>query len=190
MVPLWGQRLKRWLGDRAAYLELEPVGHCPHHEAPRAVNCALGMWLGALEAGGDASSWSASEFELRIGAWLGPGTRRLAAGPRRPLQPGCCSQLPGPHSAAAASRGQAPTPLLSAPVLVAGESFTVEEAGGTEVTVTHIQGAARNVFERLDAALWRLQQVLRRAPPAGQGGSGDGSGSGAPSGGGAPSAGS
>ncbi|GIL98314.1 hypothetical protein Vretimale_3708 [Volvox reticuliferus] len=46
--PLWGQRMKRRL-PAATYLELSPAGHCPHHEAPAAVNRALRTWLAAEE---------------------------------------------------------------------------------------------------------------------------------------------
>ncbi|GIL47115.1 hypothetical protein Vafri_4023 [Volvox africanus] len=46
--PLWGQRLKRRL-PAATYLELSPAGHCPHHEAPAAVNRALRTWVAAQE---------------------------------------------------------------------------------------------------------------------------------------------
>ncbi|EFJ51045.1 hypothetical protein VOLCADRAFT_79935 [Volvox carteri f. nagariensis] len=46
--PLWGQRLKRRL-PTATYLELSPAGHCPHHEAPAAVNKALRAWVAAQE---------------------------------------------------------------------------------------------------------------------------------------------
>ncbi|KAF8068342.1 hypothetical protein HT031_002031 [Scenedesmus sp. PABB004] len=50
VVPLWGQRLKRRVPS-AAYLELSPVGHCPHHEAPTAVNHIITTWVAAVEAG-------------------------------------------------------------------------------------------------------------------------------------------
>ncbi|GLC45073.1 hypothetical protein PLESTB_001465600 [Pleodorina starrii] len=51
--PLWGQRLKRRL-PAATYLELSPAGHCPHHEAPAAVNRALRAWIAAQEAAAEA----------------------------------------------------------------------------------------------------------------------------------------
>lgn len=47
--PLWGQRLKRRL-PAATYLELSPAGHCPHHEAPAAVNRMLRAWVAVQEA--------------------------------------------------------------------------------------------------------------------------------------------
>lgn len=50
VVPIWGQRLKRQL-PRATYLELAPAGHCPHHEAPTAINNIIETWVAAVEAG-------------------------------------------------------------------------------------------------------------------------------------------
>eukprot|EP00775_Hariotina_reticulata_P005832 gene5832-6073_t len=50
VVPLWGQRLKRAL-PAAQYLELTPAGHCPHHEAPMAINNIITTWVAAVEAG-------------------------------------------------------------------------------------------------------------------------------------------
>eukprot|EP00879_Flechtneria_rotunda_P018963 GHRR01019907.1.p1 GENE.GHRR01019907.1~~GHRR01019907.1.p1 ORF type:complete len:440 (+),score=157.56 GHRR01019907.1:356-1675(+) len=50
VVPLWGQRLKRKL-PQATYLELTPAGHCPHHEAPNAINSIISTWVAAVEAG-------------------------------------------------------------------------------------------------------------------------------------------
>lgn len=50
VVPIWGQRLKRVL-PQAQYLELSPAGHCPHHEAPAAINSIISTWLAAVEAG-------------------------------------------------------------------------------------------------------------------------------------------
>lgn len=51
MTPLWGQRIKRQKGGAALYYELSPVGHCPHHEAPRAVNTLVSEWIAAVERG-------------------------------------------------------------------------------------------------------------------------------------------
>lgn len=50
VVPIWGQRLKRQLPS-ATYLELAPAGHCPHHEAPTAINSVISTWVQAVEAG-------------------------------------------------------------------------------------------------------------------------------------------
>lgn len=50
VVPIWGQRLKR-LKPEATYLELAPAGHCPHHEAPTAINNIIQTWVAAVEAG-------------------------------------------------------------------------------------------------------------------------------------------
>lgn len=50
VVPIWGQRLKRQLPD-ATYLELAPAGHCPHHEAPTAINNIIQTWVAAVEVG-------------------------------------------------------------------------------------------------------------------------------------------
>ncbi len=44
IAPLWGHRAKRTL-PRAEYWEVTPAGHCPHHEAPEAVNALLLDWL-------------------------------------------------------------------------------------------------------------------------------------------------
>jgi L-rhamnose isomerase len=41
-----------------------------------------------------------------------------------------------------------------------GEVWEVREAGGRVVSVCHVDGSPRNVFERLDAAAWRLRQLL------------------------------
>lgn len=46
----WGHRLKRQL-PAAQYLELSPAGHCPHHEAPAAVNTIIQTWVTAVEQG-------------------------------------------------------------------------------------------------------------------------------------------
>ncbi|CAD7697093.1 unnamed protein product [Ostreobium quekettii] len=51
IVPLWAQRLKRRV-PQADYFELSPAGHCPHHEAPGAVNSVVARWVGDMEAGG------------------------------------------------------------------------------------------------------------------------------------------
>jgi hypothetical protein len=50
VVPLWGQRLKRSRPE-AAYYELSPVGHCPHHEAPTAINQLITEWVAGAEEG-------------------------------------------------------------------------------------------------------------------------------------------
>jgi hypothetical protein len=98
VVPLWGQRLKRAVPG-AAYYEITPAGHCPHHEAPNAVNRVIAAWVACVEGG--------------VGA---------------------------PHCS--------------------GEVWEVQEAGGRAVRVCHVDGSPRNVFERLDAAAWRLRRLL------------------------------
>lgn len=50
VVPIWGQRLKRQMPS-ATYLELAPAGHCPHHEAPTAINSIITTWVAAVEQG-------------------------------------------------------------------------------------------------------------------------------------------
>jgi hypothetical protein len=97
-VPLWGQRFKRAVPE-AAYYELTPAGHCPHHEAPNATNKVILDWVAAVEGQQDV-----------------------------------------PHSI--------------------GEVWEVEEAGGRRVRVCHVDGSPRNVFERLDAAVWRVRQAV------------------------------
>ncbi|GAB5030829.1 Hypothetical protein NocV09_00401050 [Nannochloropsis oceanica] len=44
IFPSWGQRVKRQV-PKATYFELSPAGHCPHHEAPQAVNALMLEWL-------------------------------------------------------------------------------------------------------------------------------------------------
>ncbi|GAB0490168.1 hypothetical protein MMPV_001400 [Pyropia vietnamensis] len=52
VVPAWGHRVKRRAPD-TAYFELSPAGHCPHAEAPAAVNAVLRAWVAAIEGGGE-----------------------------------------------------------------------------------------------------------------------------------------
>lgn len=68
-MPLWGQRLKRAVPS-ATYLEVSPAGHCPHHEAPCAVNRAIESSIEALEAQQAhplpvGQSWQVSEADGR-----------------------------------------------------------------------------------------------------------------------------
>ncbi len=100
-MPLWGQRFKRAVPD-AAYYELTPAGHCPHHEAPNATNRVILGWVAAVEG-----------------------------------------QQAVPHST--------------------GEVWEVQEGGGRRVRVCHVDGSPRNVFERLDAAVWRVRQMVAGA---------------------------
>eukprot|EP00170_Pyropia_yezoensis_P008093 contig_33640_g8120 len=51
VVPAWGHRVKR-RAPETAYFELSPAGHCPHAEAPAAVNAVLRAWVAAIEGGG------------------------------------------------------------------------------------------------------------------------------------------
>lgn len=67
MVPIWGQRLKRQLPS-ATYLELAPAGHCPHHEAPTAINSIIRTWVAAVEAGQHTG-----HDLLQVGGWLAAG---------------------------------------------------------------------------------------------------------------------
>jgi hypothetical protein len=41
--------------------------------------------------------------------------------------------------------------------LPVGEAWTVQEDDGRRIVVTHVDGRPRNVFERFDAAVWRLK---------------------------------
>jgi len=50
IVPVWGYRAKRSLPD-AQYWEVSPAGHCPHHEAPEAINLLMKQWVAATESG-------------------------------------------------------------------------------------------------------------------------------------------
>jgi hypothetical protein len=50
VAPLYGHRAKRLLPS-AVYLELSPAGHCPHHEAPTAVNSIIAAFIDAVEVG-------------------------------------------------------------------------------------------------------------------------------------------
>lgn len=51
VFPAWGQRAFRRAGS-AAYYELSPAGHCPHHEAPAATAAVLRSLLDEWRAGG------------------------------------------------------------------------------------------------------------------------------------------
>merc|ERR1719329_1581636 len=53
IVPVWGFRAKRSLPN-ARYWEISPAGHCPHHEAPEAINLLLREWVAATEVGDSA----------------------------------------------------------------------------------------------------------------------------------------
>lgn len=55
VTPSWGQKAKRQRPD-ARYIEISPAGHCPHHEAPEAVNTLVGEWIAELEEGGGGSA--------------------------------------------------------------------------------------------------------------------------------------
>lgn len=46
MRPLWSRRLKR-LVPELSYFDVSPAGHCPHHEAPAAINRVLVDWMAA-----------------------------------------------------------------------------------------------------------------------------------------------
>jgi len=60
IVPLWGHRAKRTL-PTAEYWEITPAGHCPHHEAPEAVNLLLQDWILRMENGEEAPDLSQGE---------------------------------------------------------------------------------------------------------------------------------
>lgn len=45
--------------------------------------------------------------------------------------------------------------------LAVGQAWQVTEADGRAVRIEHVDGSARNVFERVDQAVWRLVQRLR-----------------------------
>lgn len=102
VVPMWGQRLKRRVPN-AVYYEISPAGHCPHHEAPQAVNYILDRAVRALEA----------------------------------------QTVP-------------PLPKIGDRIALAGM------ASHPPVTVTHVDGSPRNLFERVDEALWRIGRLLSR----------------------------
>lgn len=44
MKSFWARRLKRRV-PAVTYYSVSPAGHCPHHEAPRAVNTLLAEWI-------------------------------------------------------------------------------------------------------------------------------------------------
>jgi len=50
VVPAWGQKAKRDIGDMCVYYEVSPSGHCPHHETPRPVAYAVQEFCSALTA--------------------------------------------------------------------------------------------------------------------------------------------
>ena len=121
VVPLWGQRFKRAV-PHAAYYELAPVGHCPHHEAPNAVNALVADWVAAAEA----------RLQRLMGGGAGEGS--------------------GGEGDGSGSGGGGADPLLVDGPLRVGESRRHTERSGAEVVVAHVTGAPRNVFERADAA--------------------------------------
>jgi hypothetical protein len=145
VVPIWGQRFKRAV-PHAAYYELSDVGHCPHHEAPNAVGRILADWIAAAERrlGAVAGSSSGAQGDAAATAATAAAAAAAAAGP-----PGSGDDDPN-------------DPLLVGGPLRVGESLAVREAHGGDVTVTHVTGAPRNVFERLDFALFRLRRWWSR----------------------------
>jgi hypothetical protein len=54
----------------AAYYELSPVGHCPHHEAPAAVNKLIKGWIECTERGEGAGPLSIGQ-KWEIQDWDG-----------------------------------------------------------------------------------------------------------------------
>lgn len=68
VVPLWGQRLKRTRPE-ACYIELSPAGHCPHHEAPFAVNPLVAQWIAAVVGSEEQQQQQqpADESSIRVG---------------------------------------------------------------------------------------------------------------------------
>jgi hypothetical protein len=117
--------LKRALPS-ATYLELAPAGHCPHHEAPAAVNSIIQTWVAAVEA------------QAATGAERGEG------GAQQQQQQQQLEQLE----------------QLERQLLRVGAVQEFVEADGEVITVSCIEGRPRNIFERWDAASWRLQRAL------------------------------
>eukprot|EP00850_Spirogloea_muscicola_P026419 SM007238S21503 [mRNA] locus=s7238:3:717:- [translate_table: standard] len=72
--PLWGARAKRAM-PAAAYYELSPAGHCPHHEVPEVVNELLREWMHATLTGGPPPL-----HEERQRTWALPPRKSAAAG--------------------------------------------------------------------------------------------------------------
>ena len=62
--PVWGQRLKR-LVPKAVYFEISPAGHCPHDEAPAAVNHCMKDWIMSVEDSTEPSLAIGSELTIR-----------------------------------------------------------------------------------------------------------------------------
>ncbi|KAL6762310.1 Alpha/Beta hydrolase protein [Haematococcus lacustris] len=92
VVPMWGQRalhvLRRAGHPAAMYLELDPAGHCPHHEAPAASNAAMVMCLRHMEelrAWQDGRAAQSSATMLTHAASASPDERLM---PTVPLEVG------------------------------------------------------------------------------------------------------
>lgn len=49
--------------------------------------------------------------------------------------------------------------LVDGPLKI-GESLRIAEARGSEVVVTHVEGAPRNVFEKVDEAIWSWRKSV------------------------------
>ncbi|KAI8465207.1 MAG: Alpha/Beta hydrolase protein [Monoraphidium minutum] len=137
VVPIWGQRFKRAV-PHAAYYELSDVGHCPHHEAPNAVNHVLTNWIHAVETRLASLGSSSGADAAAISSGGGGG---------------------GGGEVGSSSGGGDPL-LVDGPLRV-GESLRIAEARGSEVVVSHVAGAPRNVFERADAAVFAAGRWLR-----------------------------
>ena len=71
--PPYGQAVagpRGWRPD-AAYVELSPAGHCPHHEAPEATNAVLATFAAALDGApraADAPRAVAAALDAALGA--------------------------------------------------------------------------------------------------------------------------
>jgi hypothetical protein len=120
---------------------------CPHHEAPNAVSKVVSEWILAAEA--------------RLGAARAGGDGGLSSDSYSSAD---ASDGPGGGAGGSGSGGAAAGDLLLVDgPLALGESLSVVEAHGGAVTVSHVAGAPRNVFERVDAAVWGLRARLRGA---------------------------
>ena len=64
------------------YIELTPVGHCPHHEAPTATNAILSSWVTSLNEVGTSKSTVTGTGSFKFDATFAAGDRHDEVGVR------------------------------------------------------------------------------------------------------------
>ncbi|CAM9966655.1 unnamed protein product [Phaeothamnion confervicola] len=144
--PLFGRKAKRALPPDTPHWEVSPAGHCPHHEAPAAVNGLLAAWIDSHERGAPHEAAAAAER-----AWGGAsGDGRGAAGIANPGGGGGgsgSSESSGEGSESVGDRSRC------------GGRFAVrvpQPALGVEVEVRLVTDEGpRNWVERIEDWAWR-----------------------------------